>query len=164
MKIRTVILAGLFAALIFAATAYILHIPVGNGYIHVGDALIYVAAAILPLPYAAAAAAIGGALADVLTGAPMWAPFTLVIKALLVLPFTSKRGTLMCRRNAAAALIALATTTVGYYAAEVILYGSFFSPLVSVPFSVLQAGASAALFFFIAAAMDKAGLKQRVQP
>ncbi|GHV33742.1 membrane protein [Clostridia bacterium] len=163
MKFRPIVLSGLFAALIFAATAYILHFPVGNGYIHVGDTLIYVAASVLPLPYAAAAAAIGGALADVLTGAPMWAPFTLIIKALLVLPFTSKRATLMCRRNVFALFIAAATTTVGYYAAEAILFGNLIAPLVSVPFSLLQAGASAALFVFIAAAMDRAGLKRRVQ-
>ena len=51
---------GLFAAIITLMTAYICHIPYGanGGYIHFGDALIYVAAVILPRPYAMAAAAI----------------------------------------------------------------------------------------------------------
>ena len=45
---------GLFAAIITLMTAYICHIPYGanGGYIHFGDALIYVAAVILPRPYA----------------------------------------------------------------------------------------------------------------
>ena len=53
---------GLFAAMIALMTAYIFHIPYGanGGYIHFGDALIYIAAILLPRPYALAAAAIGG--------------------------------------------------------------------------------------------------------
>ena len=84
---------GLFAAIITLMTAYICHIPYGanGGYIHFGDALIYVAAVILPRPYAMAAAAIGGGLADLLT-APMWAPATIIIKMLITFPFTSKNG------------------------------------------------------------------------
>ena len=82
---------GLFAAMITVMTAYICHIPYGanGGYIHFGDALIYVAAVFLPRPYALAAAAIGGGLADLLT-APMWAPATIIIKMLITLPITSK--------------------------------------------------------------------------
>ena len=61
--------AGLFAAMITVMTAYICHIPYGvnGGYIHFGDALIYLAAVFLPRPYALAAAAIGGGAADLLT-------------------------------------------------------------------------------------------------
>ena len=63
---------ALFAAAITVMTAYMLHIPIPTGgYIHLGDALIYLAACLLPAPYAAAAAAIGAGMADLLT-APMW--------------------------------------------------------------------------------------------
>ena len=49
-KLLNMVYAGLFAAMtaLFTAT---LHIPVGNGYIHCGDAVIYLAAALLPMPY-----------------------------------------------------------------------------------------------------------------
>ena len=42
------------AALICVTTAYIFHIPFGvnGGYVHIGDSLIYLAAAFLPTPYA----------------------------------------------------------------------------------------------------------------
>ena len=52
--------AGLFAAMITIMTAYIFHVPYGanGGYIHFGDALIYLGAVFLPRPYALAAAAV----------------------------------------------------------------------------------------------------------
>ncbi len=51
-KLRLLVTTGLFAALIYVFTAY-LHIPSGAGYTHAGDGLIYLAACILPTPYAA---------------------------------------------------------------------------------------------------------------
>ena len=57
-KTRLLALSGLFAAVIFAVTAYI-HIPTGLGYTHAGDGIIYLAASLLPAPYAAAASAVG---------------------------------------------------------------------------------------------------------
>ena len=70
-----IVTTGIFAAMITVMTAYICHIPYGanGGYIHFGDTLIYLAAVFLPRPYAFAAAAIGGGMADLLT-APMWMP------------------------------------------------------------------------------------------
>ena len=67
-KIRNIAITGVFAALITVMTAYVCHIPVGTngGYVHFGDALIYLAAVLLPRPYALAAAAIGGGMADLL--------------------------------------------------------------------------------------------------
>ena len=96
-NLRQLTTTALFAAAITVMTAYMLHIPLPTGgYIHLGDALIYLAACLLPVPYAAAAAAIGAGLADLLT-APMWVLPTLVIKAVLVLFFTSKSERIPCR-------------------------------------------------------------------
>ena len=36
-----VVMAALFAAMITVFTAYVLHIPAGNGYIHLGDSFIF---------------------------------------------------------------------------------------------------------------------------
>lgn len=53
--------AAVFAALIAVMTAYIkFNTGINDGYLHFGDSMIYLAACILPLPYAMAAAAIGG--------------------------------------------------------------------------------------------------------
>lgn len=157
-------MTGLFAAMITVMTAYICHIPYGanGGYIHFGDALIYMAAVFLPRPYALTAAAIGGGMADLLT-APMWAPATIIIKMLITLPFTSKEGRILIPRNIAAPFIAAVISATGYYLAEGILFGSFIAPLASIAGSAVQSGGSAVIFLVLAAAMDKAHLKSKTQ-
>ena len=51
-KVSRLTSTALFAALICVTTAYIFHIPFGvnGGYIHIGDSLIYLAAAFLHMP------------------------------------------------------------------------------------------------------------------
>ena len=163
-KLRYITLTGLFAALITLFTAYIFHIPVGvnGGYIHLGDALIYLAAALLPAPYAMAAGAIGGGLADLLT-APVWAPATIIIKILIVIPFTSKNPKLLNKRNLIAPVIALLITVTGYYIADVILFGKEAAFLISVTSNSIQGLGSAAVFYIIGAALEKAGIKRLVK-
>lgn len=155
---------GLFAAMITVMTAYLFHIPYGanGGYIHFGDALIYIAAVLLPRPYALIAAAIGGGMADILT-APMWAPATIIIKMLITLPFTSHKGSILTGRNVAAPFIAAMISAIGYYLAEGILFGSFLAPIASFFGSAIQSGGSAIFFFLIAAAFDRAHLKNKTQ-
>ena len=64
--VKRITATAVMAALTTLMTAYIFHIPVGvnGGYVHLGDTMIYLAAAFLPLPYACAAGAIGGGLAS----------------------------------------------------------------------------------------------------
>ena len=113
--------AGVFAALICLTTAYVLHIPVaGGGYIHPGDALVYLAACLLPMPYGLVAAGLGSAVADLLT-APIWAPWTLIIKGLCVPAFSRKSRKLLCSRNLLACGLGAAVNLAGYYAANWVL-------------------------------------------
>ncbi|MCR4793300.1 MAG: TIGR04002 family protein [Lachnospiraceae bacterium] len=160
-KLKNLTLTGLMAALITLFTAYIAHIPVGvnGGYIHLGDSLIYLSAAILPMPYAMAAGAIGGGLADLLT-APMWAPATIIIKILIVLPFTSAKPGILNKRNLIAPVIAMVITVAGYYLADVILFGKEAAFLVSVSSNSIQGIGSAAVFYILGAALEKSGIKR----
>jgi len=111
----------------------------------------------LPQPYALAVGAIGAGVADLLT-APIWAPASIVIKILITLSFKSN-GKMLRRRNVTAALVAIPITVIGYYFAEVILFGNWKTPLVSMPFNAIQAFASFAVFLLIAAALDKMGIR-----
>lgn len=156
--------SGLFAAMIAVMTAYICHIPYGanGGYIHFGDALIYLAAVFLPRPYALAAAAIGGGAADLLT-APMWLPATIIIKMLIVLPFTGRHEKILTARNWAAPFLSAGISAAGYYLAEGILFGSFVTPAASLPGSLIQSGGSAVFFFAAGAVLDHARVKGRIQ-
>jgi len=143
-------------------TAYMLHIPIPTGgYIHLGDALIYLAACLLPVPYAAAAAAIGAGLADLLT-APMWVPATLVIKAIVVLFFTSKNERLLCRRNLAAVVIAGLFSPAAYALAGCAMAGTMAAFVPQFLGTLVQGIGSGALFLVIAPALDGVKLKEHM--
>lgn len=161
-KLRYMTTAGIMAALITLMTAYICHVPVGanGGYVHFGDSLIYLAAVLLPRPYALAAAAIGGGLADLLT-APMWAPATIIIKMLTTIPFTNKSGKIITPRNIIATIIAYFISGIGYFIAEYILFGSWAVFLVSMSQSLVQSGGSAIFFVIFGLALDKVQVKNR---
>ncbi len=162
MKTKNLTMAGIMAALTTLMTAYICHIPIGvnGGYIHFGDSLIYLAAVLLPTPYALGAAAIGGGLADLLT-APMWTPATVIIKMLLVLPFTHKSAKIIMPRNLAATVIAYLISGIGYFLAEYLLFGTWAVFFVSMAQTLIQSLGSAVVFVAAGIALDKAQVKTR---
>ncbi|WP_024866831.1 TIGR04002 family protein [Butyrivibrio sp. FCS014] len=163
-KIYTLTLSGVFAALITIFTAYIGHIPVGvnGGYIHFGDGLIYLAATILPLPYAMLAGAIGGGLADLLT-APAWTLATVIIKALIVIPFSNKTLRIVSKRNIAAPVIAYFISATGYYIAEALLFGAKAAIFTSFTGSFVQSLGSMIFFLMLGTTLDKLGFKARME-
>ena len=160
-KLVFAILAALFAAIITALTAYF-HIPAGHGYIHVGDAFIFLAACMLPTPYAVAASAIGGGLADILAGAPIWAPATIVIKSLLVFSFTSKSKKIINIRNICAIIVAMVITCAGYCVYDGLVFGQWPVAIAGIPDSIVQVGASGAIFIVLAIAIDASKLKTKL--
>lgn len=83
-KTKALVMTALMAALIFIAT-YLIRIPnpATGGYSHLGDCMIFLAVVLLGKKHGAAAAAIGGALSDLLAGAAVWIAPTLVIKFIM---------------------------------------------------------------------------------
>lgn len=162
-KTKLVVLSALLAALVFLTTAYILHIPVGGngGYVHVGDAFIYLAAVLLPTPYAMAAAAIGAGLADVATGAAIWAIPTIIIKPILVLFFTNKSEKIVNTRNVIGTILAGITGTILYMIAEGIMIGSMKAAFVMNLIVLVQPLGSAIVFVLVGFAFDKAKIKNK---
>ncbi len=162
-KVRYMAATGIMAALITIMTAYICHIPIGvnGGYVHFGDSLIYLVAALLPTPYALAAGAIGGGLADLLT-APMWVPATIVIKMLIVLPFTNKSAKIINTRNIIALVAAYPISGLGYFLAEYLLFETWSVLLVSLSQNFVQSFGSAVFFVIFGMALDKAQVKRKL--
>lgn len=155
-RLLHMVYAGLFAALTAFMTA-LLHIPVGSGYIHCGDAAIYLAAAFLPAPYAACAGAAGGLIADVLSGYPAYALPTFLIKGIMALVFS-----LVCakRRETGRKLLALVlcglVTVLGYWLTAVVMYGGWLAQFwATVPANCVQAVGSAVVYLLCAAALEK---------
>ena len=106
-RTRNIVLTALFSALICVSIIFF-HIPTGfnGGYIHLGDAFIYLTAVILPTPYAMIAAGIGGALSDGLTGGVLWILPTMIIKPMMVFCFSSKSDNIISKRNVLAVFLA----------------------------------------------------------
>ena len=157
-KTRLMCLSGVFATLVFVVTAY-LHIPTYNGYVHVGDGFIFLAACLLPLPYSVFVGAIGAMLADLLTGFAIWAPGSMVIKALVALLFSSKGKKILTLRNTLMLIPAAVISIAGYYFYEVLITGSFLASLSGIPGSTIQAVTSSLVFVAAAIAMDKVHIK-----
>ena len=80
MNSKVLVYTAMMAALVAVATLFI-HIPIfmQSGYCNLGDAFILASGALIG-PWAAAAAAIGSAMADLLLGYAVYAPATAVIK------------------------------------------------------------------------------------
>ena len=159
-KTRDLVLTALFAALIFVAT-YSIKMPLAQGYIHFGDAFIYITACLLPLPYAAVAAAFGGALSDALSGYAIYIIPTLIIKALLVIPFTCKKEKLINTRNILAPILAGVIGLLGYFTAETILYGAGTAFANAIMGSIQPVG-SLFIFYAVAYIFDKLSLKDKI--
>ncbi len=159
---RLITLSAVFAAMTYALTAF-LHIPTAKGYIHIGDAVIFIAASLLPKPYAMASAAIGASLSDALSGYWIWVPATFVIKALTALAFTSKKPKMLCARNFTALVPALVLCVGGYgLYSGLVIYGSLPAGFVDAPANLFQTAASAAVYIALSATLDKSGIKKKI--
>ena len=160
-KLRTMVFSALFAALIFLGI-YIIHIPIPNGYLHFGDGLIYAAASLLPLPAAIAASAVGGALADLLSGFAIYAPITAVVKALMALAvgLIVKDNRFLARLSGGevtrggfpavrlAAVLAGVINVAGYFIAECFLYGAA-GAAASLGGNAIQSAAGIAIYLLL---------------
>ena len=162
---RQLTITAVFAALIFVTTAYLLHIPIGvnGGYVHLGDAFIYLAASFLPTPLACIASAIGAGLADALTGSYIWVIPTIIIKPLMAVGFTCKGTKILSKRNLLMAVVGGLICTAGYYVAEAILVGNWIAPLLAIPAGLFQPLGSLVLYYAASFALDRVGIKQKLR-
>ena len=161
--LKKITLTAVFAALITVLTATV-KIPIGvnGGYVHLGDSMIYLAGCLLG-PYAAIASAIGGALADILTGVAEWAFPTAIIKPLNCLPFilatayyVKHKGThrIIHLSTILMTIVSGAVTILGYFIAEGLMY-SFEAAMLSALLGLLQPVGSAIVFIVVGYALDK---------
>jgi uncharacterized repeat protein (TIGR04002 family) len=164
-----IVIAAMFAAMIAVTTAFVqIKTPTG-GYVHLGDSMIYLTASFLPLPYAVAAAAVGGGIADLLVY-PETIIYTVIIKALNAVFFSSKSDKLLTKRNALMTIPSGLVTVIGYSLSKLIrmlIAGDSFQSAVAnalwkMPENAIQATASALIFLLVAAAFDKADIKKRM--
>lgn len=135
---------ALFIALTLVATMFIqIKLPtIGNGgFIHLGNVPLFIAAMVYGKKTGAIAGAFGMGLSDLFSGYAVWAPFTFIIvgamgfiAGLISEKAPGKRSLV----NTLAVAAALIIKIVGYYFAEVILYGNWIQPFGSIPGNIIQ--------------------------
>lgn len=160
-KTKLMCLTGLLTAIVFIFTAYF-HIPSHTGYTHVGDGFIYLAACMLPFPYAAAVGALGALLSDCLTGYGIWAPGSVVIKTAACLCFSSRSHKMICARNLLGLIPAWILCVGGYYLYEALITGNLVAPLAGIPGYITQSALSSVVFVALGLALDKINAKERI--
>ena len=143
-NLQKLTLAALLTAFTTVATLVIQIPSPTKGYVNLGDCLVNISAWILGPAYGAAAAGIGSALADIVSGYMIFAPATLIIKALMAVAsyyiyhkLCEKSGSFWARITAAC--VTEIIMTVGYIGFEaVVMYGSLTAALVGVPGDLAQ--------------------------
>lgn len=156
INIKMLCLTALFAALTAVSTiAITIPIP-GGGYINFGDSVIYLAAVCLGGLPAAIAGGLGAMIIDLIL-APMYAPFTLIIKAIeglivgTALHFfrKSKKSNTPIEMlvGFSSMLLAGAIMVIMYYFTDCLLYGSFASAIATFVPNIIQASVSVGIGF-----------------
>ena len=157
-KTKTLVLAALMTGMIIVMTMIIkIPIPFTQGYVHLGDAMIFMAVLVVGWKYGAAAAGIGSALADLMLGAAMWAPWTLVVKGgmaiIMGLILKGGRENITALRQTVAMICGGLFMVAGYYVAEGVMYGNWIAPAIGVPWNIGQFAVGGIIATILAAAL-----------
>lgn len=157
---KRIVYTALSTAMVAALTMFP-QIPVGKGYIHLGDSMIILSAFILGL-YAVPAAAIGSALADIVTGYAIYSPATFIIKgAMAFVAYLIIRKKESFLSLLLGALLCEAIMAGGYFLCDLLLFG-FSVALTSLPFSLVQAGSGIAIGVTLCMVIKNFGIKEKI--
>ena len=158
--IKFLTITAICIALVYVSTAFInirLPIAANGGLIHLGNVALFVAATVFGKKTGAIAGGIGMGLFDITSGWVIWAPFTVVIVGAmgffvgLIANKRKKFGWTIL-----AMVVALVIKIVGYYFAELILYGNWIAPFASIPGNIIQVTVGAVIAFPVITAVRKA--------
>lgn len=161
-----IVMTALMMCIIMVSIMFIkMPIPFTQGYVHFGDAMIFLAVLVLGWKYGAIAAAFGAALGDIIGGFPVWAPWTFVIKGLMAVILGLFIAATANKKQASIAgvpvlqlvgmVISGIIMVIGYYAAEGLLYGNWVSPMLGVPWNIGQFAVGMVIAAILSAALYK---------
>ncbi len=165
-------LTGMFTALVIVTTMMIrIPMPYTFGYVHMGDAMIFLSVLVLGKKAGSFAAGAGSALADLFSGYAYYAPWTLVIKALmalvmgLALEHMKKRGVFgesghIHLTELLAMSLAGLEMTAGYYIAASVMQGNWTAPLLSIPGNVAQFTVGMVIAWLLSASLAKTPVRK----
>lgn len=160
-RVRKMTHSAVFAALICVATIVIQIPSPMTGYVNLGDAVVLLAAFSLGFPYGGAAAGIGSALADMVTGYFIYAPGTFLIKGAMA--FAAYPIYIKCRAAkmpviasaVLAGIVAEGIMVFGYFLYAALILGNGLSAASSVPGNIMQGVAGIVISSVLGAVLEK---------
>ena len=136
IRINKLVLTALMVCLVLLGTIlFRIPVPMTQGYVHLGDAMVYTGVLLLGKKQGAVAAALGSSLADVFGGFAFWAPWSFIIK--FAMAFAA--GYLVEKTSKIVSMTAggLIMCT-GYLIAERVMYGSWALAAIGLPWNAGQ--------------------------
>ena len=158
--IQDLTILGLLIALV-AVSTMVIKIPTiaTQGYIHLGDSMIFLAAIMFGKKKGAIAGGIGSAMADLFLGYTHWILPTFIIKALMGYGIgiiaDRESNNLINLRNSISLVFGAGWMVLGYFVAGGIMKGSFLVAASSVPANLIQGFVGALLFIPIGVALKR---------
>lgn len=138
---KKIVLNGLMISLVCLATMAIqIPVPGTNGYVNIGDAIIFITSILFGPTPGMIAGGIGSALADILSGYTHWALFTLIVKGLegYVVGFIINKFKNTSLNIILSTLLGSVIMVFGYFVFGAYLSGGFGVSLLSVPSNCIQ--------------------------
>lgn len=157
-RTKRIVTTALLAALSCVATMVIKIPSPTGGYMNLGDTMVLLGAFLLGPWYGALAGGVGSAMADLLSGYPVYVPATLVIKAVMAVVAGLLYRKLWCKTgrmkgSVIAALAGEVPMVVGYWLFDALLMGSFAGSAVGIPSNLVQAGFGIVVSVLLAASL-----------
>lgn len=139
------VITAILAALVFVATMFInIRLPFGQGgLIHLGTSMLFISAILFGPKKGALAGAIGMGLFDLVGGWLIWAPTTIISRALQgfivgkIAWSNGYRGDNM-GLNILGAVISMPVMIAVYYFGQAIMFKSWIAPMASIPGDIIQ--------------------------
>lgn len=149
VKAYDIAATGIMMCIIMVSVAVIrIPIPFTQGFINLSDAMIFMGVIILGCRYGTIAAGLGCMLGDLLSGFPVWAPWTLVIKGVMALIFGLILKKVSEREGCSekwfitfeivGMVLAGLFMCAGYYFAEGVMYGNWVVAALGIPWNIGQ--------------------------
>ena len=162
-KVQFIAITAMAVALTYVFTAFVnvrLPIAANGGLIHLGNVPLFIMAILFGKKTGAIAGGVGMGLFDLLSGWTAWAPFTLIVVAIMGfvtgLIAEKKKGFFW---YLSAMIAALPIKIAGYYIAEGFITGNWVAPYLSIPGNVLQVTAAIVITAVVIVPLKKAANK-----
>ena len=171
-KTSKLVLTALMLCLVLLATFSVrIPAPFTQGYVHLGDAFIFISVLLLGKKNGAIAAGVGSAMADILGGYAIYAPWTLIIKFLmafimgLFIEVSAKRKKNLVKIagvpiiQVIGMLIAGVIMVAGYCLVDGAFAGNMLAGFLGIPFNAIQFGVGIVIALIVVATPYKTPAK-----